>query len=614
MTKFRYDINALRAIAVLSVLLFHLRIPFFSGGFVGVDVFFVISGYLMTRIIFDGIDKNNFSLFSFWGKRLKRIVPALMVMVLVISAVGFFFYLPNEYKINEGNANASLLFFSNISYWKNSGYFDSASENNIFLHTWSLSVEWQFYLLYPIVLWAISKINKIKNYIPTIFVVASILLCGLSIFWTYRSATASFYLLPMRMWEMLVGGLALVFEGKFAFQNKSVLFISYVTIILSTILLNNQLHWPGIFTLIPIAATFFVILSNQNNHKLIQNRVIQFTGKISYSLYLWHWPLIVFAQYMGYQLSILTIAIIITLSFLFAYLSFTYIESIKLKYVPIVIVFAVLSISTNVLNKRETNRWVFKKTTLDMAEYASKTLTDRTKQFSENCCFVTKSEEKLEDFRNRTCIKIDSTKKNFLLLGDSHAACLSSSFREEFAKRNINFLQATAAYGFAFLDDNGPSNFCHQLYRYMFYDFLIKNKQHIDGVILGGNWYPHPKEIIEPSLKVIKYLKSLGIPVVIIGQTNVYTIPFPSIIAKGLENNSNVTDFYADKKTAIFNDFMKEKLSANYIDVYFRSDIPKLSPNLEPYLFDTDHLSKYGADLAVQKIFADPLFHRFLEK
>src|ERR1700744_244628 len=135
MTKFRYDINALRSIAVISVVLFHLNVPYCSGGFIGVDVFFVISGYLMTRIIFDEIERNEFSIVNFWSNRIKRIVPGLLFLTLVITIAGYFCYLPNEYQVNEKNATSSLLFYSNVSYWKNAGYFEPASENNIFLHT-----------------------------------------------------------------------------------------------------------------------------------------------------------------------------------------------------------------------------------------------------------------------------------------------------------------------------------------------------------------------------------------------------------------------------------------------------------------------------------------------
>jgi len=206
-------------------------------------------------------------------------------------------------------------------------------------------------------------------------------------------------------------------------------------------------------------------------------------------------------------------------------------------------------------------------------------------------------------------LKIDSTKKNILLLGDSHAASLSASLREQFAAHNINLLQATASSAFPFLIKNGTSEFHHQLYQYIFYEFLIKNKKHIDGVILGGSWYKVPQEdVVEPLLQVTRYLKTLGIPVIIMGQTNLYTIPFPSIIAKGMESNTDLTYRYSIKQAAVFNDFLKQKLKPYYIDIYYNKEIPAMSSNFDPYEFDRNHLSKYGADLVVKKILSDPIF------
>jgi len=608
MTKFRYDINALRSVAVISVLLFHLRIPYCSGGFIGVDVFFVISGYLMTRIIFDGIEKNEFSVLNFWGKRVKRIVPALVFLTLIVTIVGYFFYLPNEYKVNEKNATSSLLFYSNISYWKNAGYFEPASENNIFLHTWSLSVEWQFYIIYPIIIWSLFKVFKKRKYVAALIGVSAFLLCCVAIFWTYRSATASFYLLPTRTWELLAGGLALMVEKKFVIQNKWGLIACYAAIFLSAVLLNDSMLWPGLYTLIPVIATFGIIVLNQSSYHILQNSAVQLTGRISYSLYLWHWPLIVFARYLGFQFNAITVIGIITLSFLFAYLSYTFIESIKFKTsIPIILTLAVLVLSTTLLSNFDPN---FKEKILDMADYKNKHEREIKEQFSTDCCFVeSDGNEDFNKFIRRDCLKIDSTKKNILLMGDSHAASLSASLREQFAAHNINLLQATASTAFPFLTKNGPSEFHHQLYHYIFYEFLIKNKKHIDGVILGGSWYIDPQEeIVEPLLQVTSYLKTLDIPVIIIGQTNVYTIPFPSIIAKGMESNTDLTDIYSNKKAAVFNDFLKEKLKPYYIDVYYRKEIPKISPGFDPYEFDDNHLSKYGADLTVKKIISDPIF------
>jgi len=535
-------------------------------------------------------------------------VPALLVLTLAITIVGYFFYLPNEYNVNEKNATSSLLFYSNISYWKNTGYFEPASENNIFLHTWSLSVECQFYIIYPIIIWSLFKLLKKRQYVVALIGILTFLLCCLSVFWTYRSATASFYLLPTRTWELMAGGLALVVEKKFVVQNKWALFCCFAAIFLSIVLLSDSVLWPGVYTLIPVFATFGIIVLNQSSNGILQNSAVQLTGRVSYSLYLWHWPLIVFARYMGFQFNAITVIGIIALSFLIAYLSYTYIESLKLKTsIPIILTLAVLALSTNMLSNFNPK---FKAKILAMADYKKKHNSAIKEQFSTDCCFVEGyGSDEFNKFIKRDCLKIDSTKKNILLLGDSHAASLSASLREQFAAHHINLLQATASSAFPFLTENGNSEFHHQLYRYIFHEFLIKNKKHIDGVILGGIWYKVPQiDVVGPLLQVTQYLKTLGIPVIIMGQTNVYTIPFPTIIAKGMESNTDFTNIYSIKQAAAFNDFLKQKLKPYYIDVYYNKQIPAVSSNSDPFEFDRNHLSKYGADLVVKKILSDPIF------
>lgn len=557
MTKFRFDINALRAIAVISVLLFHLKVPYFSGGFIGVDVFFVISGYLMTSIIFDGIGKNEFSIINFWVKRLKRIVPALLVLTLFVTAVGFFFYLPSVYMANEKNATASLLFYSNVLYRYNSNYFDSPAGTNIFLHTWSLSVEWQFYLIYPIIIVILKRLLKNWNYIAIFIGISTILLLALSIYVSHFSVAASFYLLPTRTWEMLFGSLAFLLERKLILKNKFLLISLYGLIFLSIFLFSDKLLWPGIFTTLPVIATFGIIVLNENDYGILRSKIVQFIGKISYSLYLWHWPFIVFLQYMGFQLNALTIFGIIILSFAFASLSYLYVESLKFKRVtPIILSLILLVICTYTLSSYNLNSKMFKEKTIYMANFATRYAESgaRKKQFSTGCCFIesaniSNNNEEIRQFKQRTCLKIDTTKKNFLLLGDSHAAMLSASFKEQFNKQNINLLQATTApQGFPFLSQFGNSDFATKLYNYIYFDYLVKNKKYINGVIISGNWYSNYEEVTEPLLKVINYLKSLGISTVVIGQNNIYIIPFPFIEAKGIEDNSDLTDFYSDKK------------------------------------------------------------------
>ena len=148
--SFRQDINGLRAIAVIAVVLFHFNASWMPGGFAGVDVFFVISGFLMTGIIFRGIEQENFSILKFYVARANRIIPALAVLCLVLLVFGWFYLTPLDYKALGKHAASSVAFLSNIIYWRESGYFDAASHEKWLLHTWSLSVEWQFYILYPL--------------------------------------------------------------------------------------------------------------------------------------------------------------------------------------------------------------------------------------------------------------------------------------------------------------------------------------------------------------------------------------------------------------------------------------------------------------------------------
>lgn len=160
--EFRKDINALRSLAVLAVIIFHFNSDYLPGGFAGVDVFFVISGYLMTKIILSGIDENNFSLKRFYLARARRIIPALTIICLITILIGWLFIKPSDFYEMGKDVASSILFISNFLYWSRSGYFDNSSVNNFLLHTWSLSVEWQFYIVYPLLLLAVSKTLGLK--------------------------------------------------------------------------------------------------------------------------------------------------------------------------------------------------------------------------------------------------------------------------------------------------------------------------------------------------------------------------------------------------------------------------------------------------------------------
>ncbi|WP_295899019.1 acyltransferase family protein [uncultured Vibrio sp.] len=320
--NFRYDINGLRAIAVIAVVLFHFNPAWVPGGFAGVDVFFVISGFLMTSVIFKGLEEGDFRLIKFYVARIKRIIPVLVVVCIVL----FFFALTlNEYKsfTLHKHIASSLSFLSNIVYWQESGYFDEVSKEKWLLHTWSLSVEWQFYILYPIVLVALKRFLSLEN-LKRFIVIGSVLGFIFSVIATIKWQAFSYYLLPTRAWEMMIGGVIFLYPFRLSNTNKFLVeTIGLGLILTSYFLFSGDMDWPGYFAFVPVLGACLVILANRQSSFITNNKFFQNIGKWSYSIYLWHWPIIVFMYINDVKISFFIYALaVIILSFL----SFSLIE------------------------------------------------------------------------------------------------------------------------------------------------------------------------------------------------------------------------------------------------------------------------------------------------
>ena len=616
-TKFRYDINALRGIAVLGVILFHFKIPYFNGGFSGVDIFFVISGYLMTRIIMNGIDKNTFSIAEFYGKRLKRIVPALLFLIATLTILGFFFYFPVDFMLNEKNAASSVLFVSNIFYWKNSGYFDPSSETNILLHTWSLSVEWQFYLIYPVILLLLAKLFKKRYHFIIFFIVSTILIMIFSFIFTKKAPTASFYLLPTRSWEMMFGGIAFFLEDiiKNVKIRRFASLFGYAGLLACIFVLKTDMQWPGIFTIIPVILTFIIIVANFNDLSILKSNIVQFCGKVSYSLYLWHWPVYVVSKYFGVQTNLISVLSLIILSVVLGYLSYKYIEAINLKSnVLILSTMAVFTVITCSLGLKSTNSFMFKPLSIYLTNYETRNV-DKKSQFSSGCCFVSSLHAGMKDYKKLECLAIKPKMKNILLIGDSHAAQISLSLRTALKENNINLLQATSSGCSPVKKLNGELR-CSEIMDYVYNDFIVNNSKKIDGIFICANWVGRAggdnDKMVADVKNTIKYLNSLDIPVLLIGQNETYNMSYASILAKESEYNINLRDSQINQDSYKINTLMKDAFKLNYINIINQTDFPKLSENSSPYMFDENHFTKYGADLATVKIFSDPLTKKFL--
>lgn len=334
-SSFRHDINGLRAWAVASVVLFHYLVPGFAGGFVGVDIFFVISGYLMTGIVVQGLAKGQLHVGRFYVARAVRIIPALVVLVAVLLAWAWF-YLPTPgYQELAGHARYALVFWSNVDFAGADSYFAASSHENWLLHTWSLSAEWQFYLLFPLYLLLVSKLSvskPIKARLTALFAALVVLILaslGYSVWLSPREPTAAFYLLHTRAWEMAAGGLAYflsISNWRFAFHRYWVAACGWLLLISSFLWLHSDLPWPGAWALWPVVGTVLILLSDQQHDPLTRSKMAQWLGDRSYSIYLWHWPFAVWLYFTGALANPLAVVLAIGLSLIAGHLSFRWVE------------------------------------------------------------------------------------------------------------------------------------------------------------------------------------------------------------------------------------------------------------------------------------------------
>lgn len=332
---YRLDINGLRAYAVMAVLLFHFEILGFGAGFLGVDIFFVISGFLMTGIITRGIEKQNFKLFDFYMARIRRIMPVLVVLIATLLGLGWFWLPTPDYQALGGQSRNALAFVSNIFYWLSAGYFDADAHEKWLLHTWTLGVEFQFYILLPLFLLIISKIKYGMRALLYSLIGAFVISLGLSIYLSHKMPTAAFYLLPTRGWEFVAGGLVYLSSKEFPKLqrfSKVYFIVGVVLIAFSMYYISSKLAWPSAWALLPVLGTALIILAKQEQSILTVNPVAQWLGDRSYSIYIWHWPVVVSLYYFGIQDNPRWIGFGILLSLFLGHLSYHLVEIPTRKY------------------------------------------------------------------------------------------------------------------------------------------------------------------------------------------------------------------------------------------------------------------------------------------
>ena len=327
---YRSDIDGLRAFAVTSVLIFHAFPSLIPGGFVGVDVFFVISGFLISGIIFKELETGSFSFANFYARRVKRIFPALITMLAASYAFGWFFLFNEDFRRLGSHIFRATLFLSNFILWREAGYFDNAAETKPLLHLWSLGIEEQFYIVWPIILWAFWRFKAIR--LPLIALLTSGSFAW-NIYQSQVDLTHDFYSPLTRFWELSAGAwLAFhVSRRSQAPQFANVISGLAVLVLLAAVYwVDSQKAFPGGWALLPVTGAVLLIYAGPAawfNKVLFSNRAMVWVGAISYPLYLWHWPALAFARIVEGATPSVTVRLgAVALSVLLAWMTFTWIE------------------------------------------------------------------------------------------------------------------------------------------------------------------------------------------------------------------------------------------------------------------------------------------------
>ncbi len=431
--KYRPDIDGLRAFSVFFVIGYHAFPEIFKAGFIGVDIFFVISGYLISSIIISNLKNRNFSFLDFYIRRIKRIFPALILILAVCFIFGWFALFPIEFQQLGKHIAGSAGFVANFVLWEESGYFDNTANTKPLLHIWSLGIEEQFYFFWPLILWFIFKIRI--NFFSLIIFLLIISFC-FNIYESGNDKVASFYSPITRFWELLIGGfLALIIMNgkKYSFYKLNHNFLSilgFSLIFISFFFINDESAYPGVLAILPVIGSFLIILAGNKailNRTILSNKILVWFGLISFPLYLWHWPLISFARIVESDFpneSYRVISIIV--SIILSWITYKYLEkpvrSNKSKITPVILVLIMFGVGL-------AGFYSFKKNGIPSRGYISSFNEENFKMaflfkeddpVSHKQCMDTYG---LKDFI-RYCNTTSSKKAKIALIGDSHARAL----------------------------------------------------------------------------------------------------------------------------------------------------------------------------------------------
>lgn len=440
-TAYRPEIDGLRAIAVVGVMLFHANLTAVPGGFVGVNVFFVISGYLITGIISDSCRNGTFSFLEFYGRRARRILPALIVVMVCALAAGWLILLPIEYESLAREATASALFVPNFLFWSEAGYFDRDAISKPLLHLWSLGIEEQFYLLWPMVLVATARNRILSIGFLILLTAGSFALC---VHLTDTDQVFAFYLPPTRVWELSLGALLASVGPLVAWRPaRSMLAIAgLAAVVAAMVLIDSHSRFPGAVAALPTFGTAAVIWSGRDTivARALSFRPVVYIGLISYPLYLWHWPLLSFADYLGFY-GLNSSLSLLAASFVLAVLTYELLEKRVRKIrtgaaAPrLAVGLAATAIVAVGFVMAEGRNYRYRPIELDVASIVATMKYDYGTAGRLHICWL--EDQTGPQQMARECTEPDDPNHAILVWGDSYAAMFASGVRRAFPQRPV---------------------------------------------------------------------------------------------------------------------------------------------------------------------------------
>jgi peptidoglycan/LPS O-acetylase OafA/YrhL len=490
--KYRKEIDGLRAIAVLPVILFHAGFTTFSGGFVGVDIFFVISGYLITTIIVDEMDKGSFSLLNFYERRARRILPALFFVMLCTLLFAWFLLPPDDMRSFAKSLVAVPLFISNLLFYRESGYFDTLTDLKPLLHTWSLAVEEQYYLLFPLFLIVAWKFGK--RSIIAILIIVSTISIVLAQWASSTHPNFAFYMLPTRGFELLIGAIISLFlnyKPRIISVSQSLSLLGIALVTYSIFAFDRHTPFPSFYTLIPTIGTgLILIFANQNNiaGKLLGHKLLVRIGLISYSAYLWHQPIFSLSkQVIPIEASTYLVLFLVGMSLALGYFNWKYLEKpfrnknkvgLK-KLIVIVAIFSIIFFIFGIkgyLSNGYPNRQgmeIYKDFDNDIEKIGYKKCT---------------SSELTDGEKINYCYEASNGPVNAVIIGDSHAADKFYGIEKNITEHNWALIGNSSCPPVMKIDVEGDQKNCRIKFEKIF-NHIINNNE-IQTVVLSyfGNY------------------------------------------------------------------------------------------------------------------------------